>query len=106
MLYTLSQWGWLLPLAGFAWYWQTAVRVKEVAYQAVARRCEQEGVQLLDGSISLGSLKVGRGDRGSISLLREYSFEFTSTGDQRYKGWVFTRGARILSVDLPPHRLN
>lgn len=105
MMYTLSQWWPLFPLAIFAWYWLTAVKVKELAFQAAARRCNMEGVQLLDQSIALQGIKLQRGTNGNMGLRREFAFEFTSTGNHRYQGWVVMQGSRNVSVELPPHRL-
>ncbi|MCV6624930.1 MAG: DUF3301 domain-containing protein [Cellvibrionaceae bacterium] len=105
MLYQLGQWWPLLILVLGGLYTWGAVRVKELAYQAAARRCQLEDVQLLDQSIALKSLKLRRGPSGSLGLQRQFAFEFTSTGTQRYQGWVIMQGQRCLSVELPPHRL-
>lgn len=106
MLYNLSQWWPLLLLACFAGYWWQAVRVKELAFSAAARRCKTEDVQLLDDSIALKTMGFKRSDGGPMGFERQYAFEFTSTGDQRYQGWVVMRGQRLVSVELPPHRLH
>ncbi|WP_299976818.1 DUF3301 domain-containing protein [uncultured Pseudoteredinibacter sp.] len=105
MLYTLSQWWPLIPVAIFAWYWLTAVKVKELAFQAAARRCNMENVQLLDDSIALKGIEFQRAGNGNMGLRREFAFEFTSTGNHRYQGWVIMQGSRNVSVELPPHRL-
>ena len=62
--------------------------------------CRQYQVQLLDQAGALQQLTLRRNSRGNLRLLHAYSFEFTSTGDERYIGTVIYLGQQLQAVDL------
>jgi hypothetical protein len=97
---------WLTLFALLAYYWVLALRIKEIAHKAAESHCEQMQVQFLDQTVFLKKLGFKRNSRGQLSIWREYYFEFTSTGEDRYFGRVFMLGNRIESVNLDPHRLH
>lgn len=95
----------LLFLFGFgAWYWWRGLAIKEMALQTARRACERADVDLLDQSVCLSGLGIQRDDRGRLRLRRTFSFDFTATGDGRYKGRVVLLGQRTQSVEFEPHR--
>lgn len=63
------------------------------------------GVQLLDESIILHRFKLKRDRYGQMRIWRGFSFEFSTTGDARYRGKVDVLGKRIVNVHLEPHRI-
>lgn len=93
----------IFVLIGIA-LWQNA-GLRERALSLAAQHCETQEVQLLDQTISLVSMGFYRDQRGNISISRRYEFEFTSTGEQRYKGRLRLGGQRLLDVSLDPHRI-
>lgn len=97
---------WLVPIISLIWYWQAAVKAKELAIGAAQRRCKEEDIQMLDDSMALESLRFKRGGKGSMGLWRRYQFEFSSTGNQRYGAWVVIHSGRVVSLELPPHRIH
>ncbi len=94
-----------VPIVVAALFWR-AQGSRELALQAAQRHCNEMGVQWLDGSVALKRIKVARNARGRLCLSRSYLFEFSSTGDERYQGWVTLLGSRIQSVQLQAHRLH
>jgi hypothetical protein len=77
----------LLALAGLAInQWWRSRDAKAVALMYAAQRCQLLGLQLLDQSI-----------------VREYSFEFSSTGHERYRGRLTLNGHQLLGIELEPH---
>ncbi len=96
----------LLSLVCAAIYiWLQTQKVREVALKAARGECERHKLQLLDGNVNLKKFKPQRNQYGSLCLLREYHFEFSATGDERYIGKVIMLGLSIDRFYLPPHRI-
>ncbi|XOZ32927.1 DUF3301 domain-containing protein [Halomonadaceae bacterium KBTZ08] len=95
----------LLFAIGFgAWYWWRALGTKELALQVARRACERADVDLLDQSVCLSGLGVQRDRQGRLRLRRTFSFDFTATGEGRYRGRLVLLGQRTESVAFEPHR--
>ncbi len=84
--------------------WQNA-GLSERALSLAAQHCDSQEVQLLDQTIALMGMGFYRDKRGNISLSRRYEFEFTSTGEQRYKGRLRLAGRQLIEASLDPHRM-
>lgn len=95
----------LLFAAGAYWWWR-GYAVKEAALRAAREHCRSFGVQLLDESVVMRGLWLKRDASGTLRVRRSYTFEFTSTGDERYHGDVVMLGPALEMVQLEPHRLN
>ncbi|MFC1750636.1 DUF3301 domain-containing protein [Pseudomonadota bacterium] len=93
----------LLGFVGVFW-WKTQ-DVKPYALRAAQKRCEEEGLQLLDQSVVLRRARLRRDSRGRMHICRRFVFEFSSTGDERYKGYVETMGTQVVSISLAAHRI-
>ncbi|MDH5300542.1 MAG: DUF3301 domain-containing protein [Gammaproteobacteria bacterium] len=91
----------LLFLAGVFW-WKTT-QAREHAQRIALTACNREGVQLLDQSVALKSMKIKRSARRGWVLVRYFGFEFSCTGDERREGVVAMIGNRrdYLVMDLP-----
>lgn len=96
-------------LIGFGlivYYWSLTQKLKQVALKAAYVRCKEAGVQLLDHTVVHSKLRlrtmVGRG----LCCQREYSFEFTSTGEERYLGRVIIHGGQVVSTELSAYLIN
>lgn len=87
-----------------AGFWFDTLRAREAATRTAKVACEREGLQLLDDTVSLGSLGVARNTAGHVSFRRVYRFEFTEDGDTRRNGEVTMLGKRALGVALEPYR--
>lgn len=90
--------------AGFSFWWNT-LGVKPIAMRAAQRHCDEMGVQLLDESIVLRRARLKRDRGGSLRVWRSFRFEFSTTGDARYRGRVELLGQRVMDVQLEPHRI-
>jgi len=71
----------------------------------VRRYCEKRDLLLLDETVVLAKRHF-RWRQGWQSLKREWHFEFTTTGEERYPGKAYTVGAQLVDIQLPPHRLS
>ena len=91
-------------LIGLAWLAMDNLRAREAAIDAARRACAGDGVQLLDDTVMLVSLRITRGGSGRAVLRRVYQFEFSDTGDNRLAGAVTLAGSRVATLYLEPHR--
>lgn len=93
-------------LVMIGWFiWQNA-GFRDRAIGFAKQHCDSVDVQLLDDTISLVRLRIERDRRGNLALARYYEFEFTVTGDRRYRGYLTLFGSRVKSVDLQAHRVH
>ncbi len=102
---SLSQLGILLILLGIAgWLWHSHGR-RERALALVRAACVREDVLLLDDNVAFRRLFLQRSSQGQRHWVREFTFEFTVTGEQRHAGRILLHGERALLVELAPHPL-
>lgn len=85
-------------LAVTVWAWVDALRAREAALRACRRTCERHGLQLLDETVALRRLRLGRSADGRVRLRRHYGFEYSERGDERRQGEAVLLGRRIESV--------
>ena len=97
----------LIPiLLALVWmFWMVQQRARSLALKHVRKACQQEWVQLLDDTLVLESIRPSRNAAGRFCLERRYGFEFSSTGERRYKGEVHLRGQRVAHLELEPHQV-
>ncbi|MBI4194916.1 MAG: DUF3301 domain-containing protein [Betaproteobacteria bacterium] len=93
----------VMIMAGAAWFWLDALRARDVAVEAARLACAAEGVQLLDDTAVLVSLRPQRAGGGTLRLRRIYRFEFSDTGNNRLGGSVTMLGSTVLALYLDPH---
>jgi hypothetical protein len=90
----------ILAIAGIVWFWARSLRIREHVLRHCARTCKQLNVQLLDQTVALSRLALARDPAGQISLRRWYTFEFSTDGGDRCKGYVGLLGSRIECVRM------
>ncbi|MBT8146714.1 MAG: DUF3301 domain-containing protein [Gammaproteobacteria bacterium] len=96
---------WLCCIAALAAFWWHSDGVKSLALKQVDTHCQKLGLQLLDQTMVIKGLSPVRGESGSLCLRRRYRFEFTSTGEQRYRGLIVMVGRKQQAIELEPHIL-
>jgi hypothetical protein len=94
-------------LAGFAvaMYFFSELHIREIALNAARSHSDELNVQLLDQSVGIHRVWLKRDSDNRLRIWRNYQFEFTSTGDERYKGNVITLGEQVETVQLQVHRV-
>lgn len=75
-------------------------RVRHRAYEAALRYTRQNEVLLLDESIVLKRMRLKTSHRSLLAIERLFQFEFSSLGDERYKGEVGFVGLRQTQIKL------
>jgi len=96
----------LLILGFIAWYWSYSQKIKQLALRASVKRCKEAGVQFLDHSVVLHRFAFKKNKADRWKMIREYRFEFTSTGENRYTGRVVLQGGYVVSLELEPYNIN
>lgn len=102
---TLSSIFWSALFVGLISFWWKGDQVKSIALKYLYQYCQQQDLQLLDQTIVLKGVWPHRNDSGSLQLRRRYEFEFTTTGEQRYKGLMELSGRRLQRIELEAHIL-
>ena len=105
MSFTLSQLFILLACLAIAIYFFSELHVREIALKAARQHSDELSVQLLDQSVGIHRVWLKRGGDNRLHIWRNYQFEFTSTGDERYKGHVITLGEQVETVQLQVHKV-
>jgi hypothetical protein len=90
----------LIVLAGGAWLWLDSLKARDGGIAAARTACNAEGLQLLDDTVSLASLRPMRNDDGRLRLRRVYNFEYSDTGDNRRNGSVVLLGHRVVLLNV------
>lgn len=86
-----------------AWLWWDSMQAREAAVAAARAACDAEGLQFLDDTVGIASIRPARNADGHLQLQRAYDFEFSDTGDNRIRGSVVTLGRRVILLRvLPP----
>lgn len=97
----------LICLGALAMFWQSALHAREHALRICRQACEETGVQMLDQTVRVARLRLGRGEDGRVHFRRWYEFEFSLNGADRYRGVVVMLGLRVegMDMDMPGGRL-
>jgi hypothetical protein len=90
----------LLSFAAVAWLWHDSLAVREAAVAAAKAACSGEDLLLLDDTVAIARIGVGRDGGGALRLRRVYSFEFSDTGNDRRPGSIVMLGRRVLVIRL------
>ncbi len=90
----------VLAMAGVA-FWYAGRAAAETATRVGQMACSRAGVQWLDQTVHLVSLRLSRGSDGWLGLERHYGFEYSAGGDDRRSGRIVLHGRRLRSVVGP-----
>ena len=80
-----------------AWLWYDAGQAKEVATLGAKLRCDSRGVLMLDQTVVLTRMRLRRARSGQLRPHYNYSFEFTTSGDDRNEGQITVMAGRVLT---------
>lgn len=75
-----------------------AIRVRELALQAVARASRDGDFQLLDQAVHINRVSLSRDRNGRWRVWRQYRFDYTLDGAERRQGFVVMLGRELQSV--------
>lgn len=75
-----------------------AVRVRELAFQAVGHASRRDDFQLLDQSVHIRRLSLSRDSKGRWHIWRQYRFDYSYDGVERRQGFVIMLGKQLQAV--------
>ena len=87
-------------------YWLDSIRAKENATKHAKAACKKVLLEFLDDTVLIKKVRLRRNTQGQLSIYREYEFEFSSTGEFRYKGQVRLLGQYLIDVEMEPYQFN
>ncbi|MDP1734844.1 MAG: DUF3301 domain-containing protein [Sulfuritalea sp.] len=90
----------LLLLAATAWLWLDSLKARETAVSATKAACNGEHLLLLDDTVAIQRIRLGRDDDGVLRIRRIYGFEYSDTGNDRRTGSIVMLGSRVLVINL------
>ena len=93
---------WLFFLVvGFGVYiWYGANQSKSRAVVFARRECERHGVQFLDQTVERVRTSASRDTEGKWRLWREYRFDYSEDGIDRFEGRLILLGPRLIHSAL------
>lgn len=89
-------------LAGTA-FWIDSLRAREAALHAGRAACERYDLLLLDDTVAVTRLRLGRNDEGRLRIARRFAFEFSDTGNNRRRGAIALLGSHAEEVTFEPY---
>lgn len=98
MNFTLGDVVLLFVLGALCLHFLAAVRVRELAVQAVTRASERDDFQLLDQSVHMQRISMSRDETRRWRIWRQYRFDYTYDGVERRQGFVIMLGKQLQSV--------
>ena len=79
-------------------YFLSAIRVRELALQAVQRASRDGDFQLLDQSVHIRRISLSRDGEGRWRVWRQYRFDYSFDGVVRQQGHVIMLGKRLQAL--------
>ena len=87
-------------LAAIYGFWHSSLGAREAANRIAREACSRAVVQLLDGTVAFAGFRLGRDAGRRLTLLRTYTFDYTSDGFERAQGFIVLQGLRLEAVGL------
>jgi hypothetical protein len=81
-------------------YWYTSLQSKTYAVRFARRECERHHVQLLDQTVQQVKLSMSRDGKDHWRFWREYRFEYSIDGIDRFEGRLTLLGHRLIRSAL------
>ena len=85
--------------------WWKSTKTKARALELAKRHCTHLGLQFLDQSVVLNNIRTDRFLSLNAQVMWSYGFEFTSTGEERYRGKIVIRNGKPAQIELETHRM-
>lgn len=95
----------LLLLGTFGFYWWDSAGAREVAVGIGRKRCQEAQVQFLDDTVVQKKVLLQRNEAGQLQIVRQYLFEFTSDGEDRYSGRILLAGRDLRAFQMDAYRI-
>ena len=98
MYFTLGDIILAFMFGGLCLYFLSAIRVRELAVQAVAKAGREDDYQLLDQAVHIRRMSLSRDPLGRWRISRQYRFDYSYDGVERRQGHVIMLGKQLQAV--------
>ena len=98
--------GIIILLIASLYYWLDSIRAKENATEHAKNACKKVLIEFLDDTVLIKKVRLRRNSQGHLSIYREYEFEFSSSGEFRYKGRVSLLGKYLIDVEMYAYKVH
>ena len=88
MYFTLGEVLVVFVLGAVSLFFFSAIRVRELAIQAVAKAGRDDDFQLLDQSVHIQRMSFSRDSQGRWKIWRQYRFDYSYDGVERRQGHI------------------
>jgi hypothetical protein len=90
----------IASIFAIVWYWQDSLRSREFALKKCRSLCKEYDVQLLDQSVHVARLRIGKTPNKNYFIRRFYAFEFSIGGVDRHHGVAVVARERMEYLSL------
>ena len=90
----------IIALLALVWLWYIGQNSRDKAIMTARDTCRQQGMQFLDGTAALQSVKPVWSRHEGPVLQRTYTFDYSDDGIGRHTGCIIMRNFRVVSVLL------
>lgn len=90
----------LLLIGLLVYFWLASLKSRDIAIQTARGSCRQQGLQLLDGTVSLRNIRPYYRNSHDLGLQRTYVFDYSGDGISRQTGCVIMQNNRVMTVVL------
>lgn len=90
----------LLLIALLVWFWQLGQQSRDTALRMARETCKHQGLQFLDGSASLQSVRPTFSPGQGPGLKRTYTFDYSADGIARHTGCIIMHNMQVSAVLL------
>lgn len=98
MYFTLGEVLALFALGAAGLFFFSAIRVRELAIQAVAQASRRDDFQLLDQTVHIQRMSLNRDVSGRWRVWRQYRFDYSLDGVERRQGHVMMLAKQVQAV--------
>ena len=88
----------LLLIVVLVWFWQVSLQCRDIAIVTARETCKRQGVQFLDGTASLQTIRLYFKRGSGPGIKRTYTFDYSEDGIERRTGCIIMHNAQISSV--------
>ena len=91
----------LLVIIGLlVWFWLESLKSRDIAITVARNSCREQDLQLLDGTVSLETIRPFYRNIDDYGLKRTYTFDYSGDGISRQTGCVILYNNRVMSIVL------
>jgi hypothetical protein len=90
----------LLLIVLLVWFWQISLQSRDTALRTARDTCKHQGLQFLDGTASLQSVRPFFSPEQGPGLKRTYTFDYSADGIARHTGCIIMHNTQVSAVLL------